>query len=549
MKQYTIGIDFGSLSGRAVLMNAKTGEIVSSSVYEYPHAVMDEQLPDGTLLPLNTALQHPEDYIGVLTHTVPSILKDADVSPQEVVGIGFDFTASTILPVDEDMCPLCLQERYHSNPHAYVKLWKHNASQPDADHINQVAEERQEDWLQIYGGKISAEWMFPKICQILREAPEVYHDTVRFLEAGDWLSYLLTGRETHSVSFAGFKGLWNKDGGYPSDSFFEAVAPELSNIMGTKVSREVTFVNEIVGRINKNGAELTGLPEGIPVSVPLIDAHASMPALGITDDKTMMLILGTSGVEIVNAKKQKEIKGISGYVYAGVIPPLYTYEAGQACCGDHFDWFVKNAVPSEYVKAAEAEGVNIHQYLRKKAQSLKVGESGLLALDWFNGNRSILSDASLTGMILGITLRTKPEEIYRALIEATAFGNRVIFDTFVEGGIVIDRIVASGGIAEKDPMLVQIYADVLNRPITVSDAKMSASRGSAMYAAVAAGLYPDIVAAAEVLSVKSGKTYTPIPENVSVYDRLYAEYRALHDYFGQGGTDIMKRLRAIQGEK
>lgn len=549
MKEYTVGIDFGSLSGRAVLMHVKTGEILSSAVYEYPHAVMDEQLPDGTKLPLNTALQHPADYMGVLKHTVPAILREAGIAPEEVVGFGFDFTGSTILPVDDQMQPLCFAKTYQGEPHAYVKLWKHNASQPDADWINEVANARNESWLEIYGGKISAEWMFPKIRQILREAPAVYHDTARFLEAADWISYLLTGKETHSVSFSGFKACWNKDDGYPSDSFFNAVAPEWKTMMGTKVSREVTPIHTVAGTLSAKGAELTGLPEGIPVSVPILDAHASMPAMGITDDRTMMLILGTSGVEVVNSKKKMHIRGICGHVYGSAIPDLYTYEAGQACCGDHFDWFVKNGVPAEYEQAAKAEGVTIHRYLRQKAQALKAGESGLLALDWFNGNRSVLSDASLTGLILGMTLRTRPEEIYRALIEATAFGNRVIFDTFIGGGICIDRIVASGGIAEKDPMLVQIYADVLNRPITVSDAKLSASRGSAMYAAVAAGIYPDISAAAEALAVKSGKTYMPISENVAIYERLYTEYRALHDYFGQGGSDVMKHLRSIREGK
>ncbi len=545
MKQYTIGIDFGSLSGRAVLMDARSGEILSSAVHEYSHGVMSETLCGGVALPLNTALQHPSDYIEVLRVTASKVLQESGVSPENVVALGFDFTGCTILPVDENMTPLCMDPQYCKNPHAYVKLWKHHASQPDADRINEIAAERGEPWLKIYGGKISSEWMFPKIRQILREAPEVYHATHRFMEAADWISYVLTGKETHSVSFAGFKALWNSEDGYPDDDFFGAVDPKMQHIMGNKVSREVSLISDSAGYLSRSGAELTGLCEGIPISIPILDAHASMPAMGITDDKTMMMIVGTSGVLVANSKTNEDVPGLCGYVYSAVLPGLYTYEAGQACCGDHFDWFVKNSVPVAYEQEAKEQGMNIHRYLREKAKVLAPGESGLLALDWFNGNRSVLSDASLKGMILGMTLRTRPEEIYRALIEATAFGNRVIFDTFLEGGFAFDRIVASGGIAEKDEMLMQIYADVLNRPILVSDAKMSASRGSAIYAAAAAGLYPDTKAAIDALSVKSGILYEPIPEHVAVYERLYREYKILHDYFGMGGNDVMKRLEHI----
>ena len=546
MKQYTIGIDFGSLSGRSVLMDVENGEVLCSAVYEYPHAVMDTKLPDGTPLPPDTALQHPLDYVEVLNRTIPEVLAKGAVSPEQVVGLGFDFTACTMLPLGRDMRPLCLDERYRSSSHAYVKLWKHHAAQTEADELNRIAEERKEPWLKNYGGKISSEWLIPKIWQILREAPEVYADTERFVEAADWLSLLLTGKETHSAPFAGYKALWNEEQGYPSADFFSALAPEMKNMIGTRISPSTAPIGTMAGRLSERGAELTGLREGTPVAVPVLDAHASMPALGIKEEGTLMMILGTSAVQLVHARDKKEIPGICGFMKDGVIPGLYTYEAGQACCGDHFDWFVKNGVPELYAQDAKKRGVGIHRYLREKAQMLRPGESGLLALDWFNGNRSVLSDSSLRGMILGMTLRTRPEEIYRALIEATAYGARTILDTFVQSGIRVDRIVASGGIAEKDEMLVQIYADVINRPITVSDAKMSASCGSAIYAAVAAGAYPDIKTAVDSLAVRTGKSYFPKEEAVKIYDRLYAEYKALHDYFGRGENDVMKRLAVIR---
>lgn len=547
MKRYTIGIDFGTLSGRAVLMNVETGEIEATSVYEYPHAVIDAEL-NGKNLPLNTALQHPADYLGVLETTIRSVLREANLSAEQVVGLGYDFTSCTLLPVDEQGTPLCFLEKYKDEPNAYVKLWKHHASQKEAEDCTKIALERNEKWLKICGGKVSSEWVYPKILQILWESPEVYRDTARFLEAADWLTWLLTDVESHSIPFAGYKALWNEVDGYPSEEYFAALHPEMRNIIGTKISKKLLGLEEIAGVLSEKGAALTGLKAGTKISVPLLDAHASMPAIGLDGEGTLMLILGTSGVQMLHSKKRVEICGTSGVVLGGVIPNLYSYEAGSACCGDHFDWFVKNSVPAEYVAEAKEKAIGLHQLLTEKASMLSVGESGLLALDWFNGNRCVLSDSDLKGMILGMTLRTRPEEIYRALIEATAYGMRVILENFINHGLAIDRIVASGGIAEKNEMLVQIYADVLGRPITVSDAKMSASRGSAMYAAVAGGAYTDIHEAVRALAVTTGKTYLPIEENVKRYERLYAEYQRLHDYFGRGENDVMHRLSALARE-
>ncbi len=547
MKRYTIGIDFGTLSGRAVLMDVVSGEIAATSVYEYPHAVIDEQL-NGIPLPINTALQHPEDYLGVLRTTIPAVLREASVSADAVIGLGYDFTGCTMLPVDENAVPLCFHEKYRNEPNAYVKLWKHHAAQKEADDCTRVAVERNEPWLDSYGGQISSEWLVPKILQILRESPDVYRDTARFLEAADWLTWILTGEETHSIPFAGYKALWNEVDGYPSEEYFAALDPEMRNIVGTKLSRKLLGLKEIAGRISEKGAELTGLNVGTPISVPLLDAHASMPAVGLTDEGAMMLILGTSSVLMLQTKEKKKISGICGSVFGGVIPELYMHEAGQACCGDHFDWFVKNSVPAAYEAEAKEKGMGIQKLLTEKASKLAVGESGLLALDWFNGNRSILSDSDLRGMILGMTLRTRPEEIYRALIEATAYGTRMMFDNYIKHGMHVDRIIASGGIAEKNAMMMQIYADVLGRPITVSDAKLSASRGSAIYAAVAGGAYADIHQAVRTLAVTTGKTYLPIEENVKKYARLYEEFSRLHDYFGRGENDVMHRLAAMATE-
>lgn len=299
------------------------------------------------------------------------------------------------------------------------------------------------------------------------------------------------------------------------------------------------------GYINESGAALTGLNIGTPVSLPMIDAHAAMPALNITDDGDLMLIVGTSSCHILNSKEVKSVEGICGYVKDGVVPGLYTYEAGQAGVGDIFDWFVKNCVPAGYAEEAREKGISIHKLLREKASKLSVGESGLLALDWWNGNRSVLVNSNLTGMILGMTLGTKPEEIYRALIEATAFGLKVIVEQYENSGISINSICAAGGIAQKDEMMMQIYADVLDREIRIAGSTQAGALGSAIYASVAAGAYADLKAAAEKLSKPDAKTYAPIAENAMAYKRLYGEYKTLHDYFGKENK-VMERLNEFK---
>ena len=541
MKKYVIGIDYGTLSGRCVLVDMNSGDEVAESVLNYPHAVMDECLPNGDKLPSSYALQHPEDYLDVLKITVSDVLNKANVTADDVVGLGIDFTACTILPMDENGTPLCMKDEYKDNKHAYVKLWKHHAAQGEADDINELAAKRGEKWLSIYGGKISCEWAMPKILQVLREAPEIYENTCRFIEAADWLSLILTGEETHSAVFAGYKGLWNAETGYPSNDFMVALDSRLDGIVGTKLSTNVLGMDKTAGRIDARGAQLTGLKVGTPVSLPMIDAHAAMPALNITGDGDLMLILGTSACHILNSKDAKTVEGICGYVKDGVIPGLYTYEAGQAGVGDIFDWFVKTCVPASYTEEAKEKGISIHKLLREKANKLSVGESGLLALDWWNGNRSVLVNSNLTGMLLGMTLGTKPEEIYRALIEATAYGLKVIVEQYENSGISIKSICAAGGIAQKDEMMMQIYADVLGREIRIAGSTQAGALGSAIYAAVASGIYADVKMAAQKLSKNDVKLYKPIKENVKNYRILYKEYKILHDYFGKENL-VMEKL-------
>lgn len=552
-KKYTIGVDYGTQSGRALLVEVATGKELASAVKTYSHLVMDEYLPDGkTKLDSDWALQHPEDYLEVLRVTIPAVLKEAKVNSEDVIGIGIDFTACTMLPTDKDGTPLCFHEEYKSNPHAYVKLWKHHSAQDEANKLNKIAEERGEDFLKLYGGKISSEWLIPKIWQILDEAPDIYDQADRFMEAADWVIMQLTGKETRNSCTAGYKGMWHKQKGYPSKDFFKALDSRLENIVDEKLSRDIYPIGSKAGEITEKAAELTGLKTGTAVAVANVDAHVSVPAVGITEEGKMLMIMGTSTCHMLLGTEEKVVPGMCGVVEDGILPGYLGYEAGQSCVGDHFEWFVENCVPSHYIQEAEKKGINIHTLLTEKAEKLSVGESGLIALDWWNGNRSVLVDVDLTGLILGCTLLTKPEEIYRALIEATAFGTKKIIETFKESGVPIKELYAAGGIAEKNKLMMQIYADVANREIRISASPQTPALGSAMFGAVAAGKakggYDSIVEAAKHMAKVKEDYYRPIPENVEVYRKLYAEYNLLHDYFGRGANDVMKRLKKIKSE-
>ncbi|MDD3168264.1 MAG: ribulokinase [Eubacteriales bacterium] len=549
--KYTIGIDYGTLSARALLVDVNTGEEIETALYEYPHGVMDTFLPDHkTRLMPDFALQHPQDYIDALQFTVTELLKKTGISKEDVIGICSDFTECSMLPVDEKGIPLCFQERYKTNPHSYVKLWKHHAAQDEASQLNQIAEMRGEAFLKRYGGKISSEWMFPKIWQILDEDPELYHDTAKFMELADWATMQLTGVERKNSCTAGYKAIWHKREGFPSKAFFKALHPALENVIDEKFNPVVIPIGSAAGQITKEAAALTGLKEGTIVAVGIGDAHAAVPAVGITEPGKMLMIMGTSTCHMMLGEKEAMVPGMCGVVEDGIIPGYYGYEAGQSCVGDHFQWFKDHCVPEAYEKEAKERGIHIFALLSEKAEKLRPGQSGLLALDWWNGNRSVLVDVDLTGLIIGMTLLTRPEEIYRALIEATAFGTKMIVETFREYGVPVNELYAAGGIAEKNQLMMQIYADVTNMDIKIAASPQAPALGAAIYAAVAAGKerggYDDIYTAANVMGKVKDLYYTPNKESVSVYQSLYEEYKKLHDYFGRGENTVMKRLKKIK---
>ena len=549
MAKYSIGLDFGTLSGRALLCNVETGEELATAVYDYPHAVMDTALPSGKKLKADWALQHPQDYLDVVRITIPQVLSQSGVSVDDVIGVGVDFTACTILPVLADGTPLCFLDAFKDEPHAYVKLWKHHAAQDLAVRMNEVAAQRGEPWLQNYGGKISSEWAIPKVWQVLREAPEIYEKADRFIEAADWIIWIMTGKETRNACCAGYKAMWNKKTGFPSDDYFKALDPRLEHVIDEKFGRDILPLGAKAGEICESGAVLTGLRQGTSVSVGVIDAHIFVPAVGIHKEGEMLAIMGTSTCHMMLGKDEVQVGGICGVVEDGIMPGFFGYEAGQGCVGDHFQWFIENCLPASYYEEAKAEGVNIHKYLREKCEKKKPGESGLVALDWWNGNRSVLVDADLTGMLLGMTLQTKAEDIYRALIEATAYGTRMIIETLCNNGVPVHTFYAAGGISQKDPMTMQIYADVIKMPIKIAGSAQGGALGSAIFGAVAAGAenggYDDVYKAAEIMGKVKDTVYYPNPENSAIYDKLFAEYKILHDYFGRGENDVMKRLKKL----
>ncbi len=553
--KFAIGVDFGTESGRAVLVETKTGKEIATSVYSYQNGVIDRRLPvegDPIALDPEWALQDPEDYIRTFQKTIPEVLMQADIAPEDVIGIGIDFTACTMLPVKNDGTPLCAMAEYRRYPHSWVKLWKHHAAQPEADKINDTARRMGQAWLDRYGGKISSEWFFAKTLQILDEAPEIYHAADRLIEAADWVVWQLTGVEKRNSCTAGYKAMWSKREGYPHEDFFKALDARLENVIDEKLSRTIYPIGEKAGELTAQAAEWTRLSEGTAVAIANVDAHVSVPAATVAEPGRMVMIMGTSICHMVLGEQERRVEGMCGVVEDGIIPGLFGYEAGQSGVGDIFAWFLSNCIPREYSIEAEKRGMSVHQLLESKAALQKPGQHGLLALDWWNGNRSVLVDASLSGLLIGATLGTKPEDIYRALIEATAYGTRVIVEAFEKNGVKVDELVACGGLPEQNKMLMQIYADVTGRNFKISSSKQTPALGSAMFGAVAAGSgaggYDTIFDAVKQMAGLKKEMYQPIAENQKIYERLFKEYLRLHDYFGRGENNVMKTLKQIRDE-
>jgi len=553
-EKFTLGIDFGTESGRAVVVRVRDGKMLSSHVVAYPDGVIDEKLPKGPKLEPDWALQNPLDYLTVVEKAVPKALKAAGVKAEDVIGIGTDFTASSPMPVKADGTPLMAVADYRKHPHAYVKLWKHHAAQPEANRINEIGSERNEEFIRLYGGKYSSEWFFSKLLQVVDEAPAAYEAMDKFIEAGDWIVWQLTGNERRNTCTAGYKGMWVKGAGFPSKDFFRALDPRMENVIEEKVGEKYYPLGSNAGGLTAEWAKKTGLREGTPVAVGNVDAHVAVPACTVAEPGSLVMIMGTSLCHMLLAENKEIVEGMCGVVEDGIVPGLWGYEAGQSAVGDIFAWFFEHGVPDYIHKQARKEKKPFEVVLEKRAAALRPGESGLLALDWWNGNRSILVDVDLTGMMVGMTLATRAEEMYRALIEATAFGTRTIVDAFDAKGIKVEQLVACGGLPEKNQLLMQIFADVTGRDFKLADPLQTCSAlGAAMHGAVAAGAagggYDTIYAAAQSMARVQKRVYRPNKDAHEIYDRLFKDYTALHDYFGRGANDVMKRLKALKREQ
>ena len=547
-----VGVDFGTLSARAVVVRASDGAELGSGVGEYAHGSIERFLPSpgtGNIpqpLPPDWALQDPADWRAALGTAVRGALRDAAADPAAVVGIGTDFTACTVLPVLRDGTPLCEVPWLRERPHAWPKLWKHHAAQPQADRITDLAHARKERWIARYGGRISSEWEFAKALQLLEEDPDTYRRTERWIEAADWIIWQLCGVETRNACTAGYKGIY-QDGHYPSEDYLGALNPDFADFARTRLAGvPLSALGTRAGTLTAAGAALTGLPEGIAVATGNVDAHVTAPAARAIAPGQMLAIMGTSTCHVMNSDRLADVPGICGVVDGGIIAGRYGYEAGQSAVGDIFAWWTGLGVPESYLEEAAERGQDLHEYLSSRSAGRPVGAHGLIALDWMGGNRSILVDHHLSGVIVGLTLATTPEEVYLALLESTAYGTRVIVEAFEVAGLPVTEFIVAGGL-KRNRLLMQIYADVLRRPIYVTTSDQGPALGSAIHAAVAAGLHADVTAAAAVMGRVDETAYRPDPARADAYDELFSEYRTLHDYFSGrpewGGNDVLHRLR------
>ena len=547
-EKFALGIDYGTESGRVVVVRVRDGEEMASAIVPYPDGVIDERLPGGPRLEPDWALQNPRDYLLVVEKGVPKALKSAGVKADDVIGIGTDFTASSPLPVKRDGTPLSFLPQYKKDPHAWTKLWKHHAAQPEANRINEIGRERNEEFIRIYGGKYSSEWFFSKLMQVADEAPDIYDAADGYIEAADWIVWQLMGEEKRNSCTAGYKAMWVKGKGFPSPDFFAALNPRMKNVVGTKVPETYYALGQRAGGLTPYWAKKTGLRAGTPVSIGNVDAHVAVPACTVTAPGSLVMIMGTSICHLLLGNNQQMVEGMCGTVEDGVVPGLWGFEAGQSAVGDIFAWFFENGVPEQVAREARKRKVTNIQWLDQRAATLAPGQSGLLALDWWNGNRSILVDVDLTGMLMGMTLSTKAEEIYRALLESTAFGTRQIVEAFESRGVAVENLYACGGLPERNKLLLQIYADVTGREIKLAKTLQTCpALGSAMHGAVAAGAeaggYASIFEAAKNMAHVQKLSYKPNTERHEIYNRLFKEYQTLHDYFGRGANDVMKRLK------
>ena len=537
--RYAIGVDFGTESGRAALVDLGSGEVLATNAVRYPSVVIDQKLPStGERLPHDYALQDPDDWVMVLRRGIPAVINESGIDAEQVVGLGIDFTSCTVLPTTSDGVPLCTLEEWRERRHAWPKLWKHHAAQPVADRLTEVALERGEDFLERYGGRISSEWYFPKLIEVWLEDREVYDACTSFIEATDWIIWWLTGSQCRQTATAGFKAMWSPEEGLPPTEYFTAAYPGFDH-PAEKLGERFVPLGSKAGTLRPEVAKKLKLPESTAVAVGNVDAWVSLPGVGVEDPGTFVIVIGTSICDMIVHPEETRLPGITGVVKDGILPGLYGYEAGQAAVGDMLAWFVNDL----------AQDPDSYGTLEKGAAELGPGETGLIALDWWNGNRTILADADLTGVICGLTLQSTPSQIYRSLMESIALGNRRIIDNFAEYGLDMSEIVACGGVATSSPLLMQLFADVSGLAVHVPDSSEVPARGAALFAAVAGGAFADIDAAITATRPAVATTYVPDEGAKRTYDELYAIYSRLTELLGRSQVDLLHDLKRIRAER
>jgi len=528
-----LGLDFGTESVRALLVDG-TGTELGSAVARYRHGQITNTLPTSRkALPPLYALQDPQDWLDSSATAVRAALRQAKLKSADVASIGVDFTSCTMLPALGDGTPLCQLKAHAQEPLAWPKLWKHHAASHQTDRINEVARRRKEAFLDDYGGTIGLEWFFPKVFETLEHAPHVYAATEVWLEAGDWFVWQLVGGPAwelpRSTCQAGYKGMWSREAGYPSPDFLKAVHPKLANVVRDKMPGRLMTPGQAAGCLTARQAKRLGLAPGIPVSAAVIDAHAGVPGAGAAEPGTMVMVLGTSSCHMINAAERRFVPGVAGVVEGGILPDLFGYETGQAAVGDAFDWLRKLV------------GHKSFDALDRLAREVPPAADGVRCLDWLNGCRTPLMDGHLRGAFTGLTLEHQPAHLYRALMEGSAFGLRWIVDLLRENGVPVKKFVATGGLPHHNPLLVEIYADVLGEPITVHPSKHGPALGAAILGALAAsertGFRSAAAAVRAMAAPKPGvrgreaHIIRPNRGHRAAYDAAYYEYRELAETF------------------
>jgi len=550
VERFVIGVDFGTLSARTVLVEAATGVERAWSEHPYEHGVIESSLPGALAeLPPGAVRQQPRDYLKAMRAGVRRVLEESSIRPQSVIGIGIDFTSSTVLPVSKDDRPLCWDPCFRANPHAWVHLWKDQTAQAEATLLTQRARARGEEFLKWYGDRVAADSFFPKVWQVIKAAPDVFESADQFIEAGDWVVRRLTGKRVSATSSLAYKALW--DGKFPCD-FLGSVDPSLRVLVEEKTASPGGVPGTPAGGLCQAMAEELGLEAGTPVAVATIDAHAALLGAGVAEPGTMVLVLGTSACHMILDERRVPVRGICGGVQDGIVPGLVGYEAGQPAVGDMFSWFGEHFVPAAYQEEAKRRDETPLQYLEELAAKLTPGSTGLVALDWWNGNRSPLGDGDLSGLVLGFTLQTRPEDVYRALMESAVFGTFEIIRTFEEGGVPVRELCACGGIATRSPLMMQMLADVTGRSIHVATSQSASALGAAIYASVAAGAqsggHESLHQAVTAMTTVRRDAYRPDAGRHQIYGRLYNEYAKLSRLFGVESPQMMQALKTLRTE-